>query len=193
MRMLNKSLPLAALLACSVVAPAALAQQAMTMDQLLRAVEQGRVIYGNIRLFLRYLFACNLSEIVLIAAAIAAGLPVPLLPLQILFLNLVTDVFPAVALGMGAFGLAMFFWAMKDGQFEDLDGAAHRILIDDEDEPKENGQTNHRQRKMIKEEIGKEDSESSDDEGDWQKDLQNRVNRMKLSDETKGYLTFMIS
>lgn len=41
-----------------------------------------------------------------------------------------------VALGMGLFGLAMFFWAMKDGQFEDLDGAAHRILIDDEDEPK---------------------------------------------------------
>lgn len=39
-----------------------------------------------------------------------------------------------IALGMGVFGLAMFFWAMRDGQFEDLDGAAHRILIDDEDE-----------------------------------------------------------
>lgn len=38
-----------------------------------------------------------------------------------------------VALGMGAAGLALFFWAMKDGQFEDLDGAAQRILIDDED------------------------------------------------------------
>lgn len=38
-----------------------------------------------------------------------------------------------IALGMGVFGLAMFFWAMRDGQFEDLDGAAHRILIDDED------------------------------------------------------------
>ena len=37
-----------------------------------------------------------------------------------------------VALGMGLFGLAMFFWAMKDGQFEDLDGAAERILIDDD-------------------------------------------------------------
>ena len=41
-----------------------------------------------------------------------------------------------VALGMGFFGLAMFFWAMKSGQFEDLDGAAHRILIDEEDEPR---------------------------------------------------------
>lgn len=39
-----------------------------------------------------------------------------------------------IALGMGALGLAAFFWAMKDGQFEDLDGAAQRVLIDDEDE-----------------------------------------------------------
>ncbi|MXO89274.1 cbb3-type cytochrome oxidase assembly protein CcoS [Pontixanthobacter aquaemixtae] len=39
-----------------------------------------------------------------------------------------------VALGLGIFGLAMFFWAMRDGQFEDLDGAANRILIDDEEE-----------------------------------------------------------
>ena len=39
-----------------------------------------------------------------------------------------------IALGMGALGLGVFFWAMKNGQFEDLDGAAHRILIDDEDE-----------------------------------------------------------
>jgi cbb3-type cytochrome oxidase maturation protein len=35
---------------------------------------------------------------------------------------------------MGAFGLAVFFWAMKNGQFEDLDGAAQRILIDEEDD-----------------------------------------------------------
>ena len=39
-----------------------------------------------------------------------------------------------IALGLGLLGLAMFFWAMRDGQFEDLDGAAQRILIDDEDE-----------------------------------------------------------
>lgn len=37
-----------------------------------------------------------------------------------------------VALGMGALGLATFFWAMKNDQFEDLEGAAQRILIDDE-------------------------------------------------------------
>lgn len=40
-----------------------------------------------------------------------------------------------IALLMGAAGLASFFWAMRDGQFEDLDGAANRILIDEEDEP----------------------------------------------------------
>ena len=39
-----------------------------------------------------------------------------------------------VALGMGLLGLAGFFWAMRGGQFDDLDGAAQRILIDDEDE-----------------------------------------------------------
>lgn len=39
-----------------------------------------------------------------------------------------------IALGMGAFGLAVFFWAMRSGQFEDLDGAAQRILIDDDED-----------------------------------------------------------
>lgn len=37
-----------------------------------------------------------------------------------------------IALGMGAFGLAAFFWAMRDGQYDDMDGAANRILIDEE-------------------------------------------------------------
>lgn len=39
-----------------------------------------------------------------------------------------------IALGMGLLGLAGFFWAMRKGQFEDLDGAAQRILIDDEED-----------------------------------------------------------
>ncbi|MEW4467353.1 cbb3-type cytochrome oxidase assembly protein CcoS [Parasphingorhabdus sp. JC815] len=41
-----------------------------------------------------------------------------------------------VALGMGLAGLGFFFWAMRNGQFDDLDGAAHRVLIDDEAEEK---------------------------------------------------------
>jgi cbb3-type cytochrome oxidase maturation protein len=40
-----------------------------------------------------------------------------------------------IALGMGLLGLAAFFWSMKDGQYDDMDGAAARILIEDEDEP----------------------------------------------------------
>lgn len=44
-----------------------------------------------------------------------------------------------VALGLGLFGLVAFFWALKRGQFEDLDGAAARILIDDEDDAPKDG------------------------------------------------------
>ncbi len=42
-----------------------------------------------------------------------------------------------IALLMGLCGLGFFFWAMRNGQFEDLEGASHRVLIDDEDEPEE--------------------------------------------------------
>lgn len=65
------------------------------------AIGQGRVIYGNIRKFVIYLVSCNLSEILTIGVASLVGAPLPILPLQILFLNLVTDVFPALALGVG--------------------------------------------------------------------------------------------
>ena len=65
------------------------------------AIEEGRVIFANIRKFVVYLISCNLSEIIVIGAASLVAAPLPLLPLQILFLNLVTDVFPALALGVG--------------------------------------------------------------------------------------------
>ena len=65
------------------------------------AIREGRVIFGNIRRFGTYLLSCNLSEVLIVGLAILSGLPLPLLPLQILFLNLVTDVFPAFALAMG--------------------------------------------------------------------------------------------
>jgi Ca2+-transporting ATPase len=65
------------------------------------AIREGRVIFANIRRFVMYLLACNLSEVMVVGIAVAIGLPLPLLPLQILFLNLVTDVFPAFALAMG--------------------------------------------------------------------------------------------
>jgi Ca2+-transporting ATPase len=68
---------------------------------IIEAMRQGRVIFGNIRKFVVYLMSCNVSEVLVVGIAVGVGLPVPLLPLQILFLNLVTDVFPAFALGLG--------------------------------------------------------------------------------------------
>ena len=68
---------------------------------IVEAIAQGRAIYENIRKFAVYLFSCNISEVLVVTLATIAGAPLPLLPLQILFLNLVTDVFPALALGVG--------------------------------------------------------------------------------------------
>ncbi|WP_249356578.1 cation-translocating P-type ATPase [Maribacter sp. ACAM166] len=65
------------------------------------AISQGRAIFDHIRQFVVYLLSCNLAEVVSVGLAALLGLPAPLLPLQILFLNLVTDIFPALALGMG--------------------------------------------------------------------------------------------
>jgi Ca2+-transporting ATPase len=65
---------------------------------IVRAVEQGRVIYANLRKTIHFLFSCNLSEILTIFVAILLGYPTPLLPLQILWINLVTDTLPALAL-----------------------------------------------------------------------------------------------
>lgn len=64
------------------------------------AVEQGRIIYGNILRFLHYLLSCNLSEILTVFLALMIGWPLPLVALQILWLNLITDVFPAFALAL---------------------------------------------------------------------------------------------
>ncbi len=65
---------------------------------IVHAVEEGRVIYANLRKVIHFLFTCNLSEILTIFVAILLGLPAPLLPLQILWVNLVTDILPALAL-----------------------------------------------------------------------------------------------
>ena len=69
-------------------------------ETILRAVKGGRTIYANITKFVHMMFSHNLGEVLMIFTAIAAGLPLPLLPLQILWMNLVTDVFPALALAV---------------------------------------------------------------------------------------------
>lgn len=64
------------------------------------AIKQGRVIFDNIRKFVIFLLSCNLSELLIVATASVLNLHFQLFPLQILFINLVTDVLPALALGV---------------------------------------------------------------------------------------------
>lgn len=72
---------------------------------IVEAVRQGRIVYNNLVKFITYLISCNLSEILLISTVLLIGSqvgdwPIPLIPIQILWINLVTDGFPAIALGL---------------------------------------------------------------------------------------------
>lgn len=69
-------------------------------SSIVEAIYQGRGIYDNIRKFIRYLLSSNLGEILLMLLAVVLCFPLPLLPLQILWVNLVTDGLPALALAM---------------------------------------------------------------------------------------------
>lgn len=69
-------------------------------SSIVHAVEEGRNIYNNIRKFIRYLLSCNLGEVLTMFLASLFALKVPLLPIQILFVNLATDGLPAIALGL---------------------------------------------------------------------------------------------
>jgi Ca2+-transporting ATPase len=64
------------------------------------AIEQGRIIYSNIRKFVYYLLSCNMAEIAILFVAMLLGWPLPLVPIQLLVLNLITDGAPALALGV---------------------------------------------------------------------------------------------
>ncbi|MEJ7738688.1 MAG: cation-translocating P-type ATPase [Chitinophagaceae bacterium] len=64
------------------------------------AIKQGRVIFGNIKKFVTFLLSCNLSELAVIAVAALMNFHFQMLPLQILFINLITDLLPALALGV---------------------------------------------------------------------------------------------
>lgn len=71
-----------------------------SFSSIVTAIKQGRIIFDNIRKFVVFLLSCNLSELFTIAVTAIINLHFQLFPLQILFINLVTDVLPALALGM---------------------------------------------------------------------------------------------
>jgi P-type Ca2+ transporter type 2C len=76
-------------------------------SSIVAAVRQGRVIFSNIRKAVIFMLCTNAAEVLAVAATAITGTPLPLLPLQILFLNVVTDVFPALALGVTQGGNAV--------------------------------------------------------------------------------------
>ncbi|HET7216591.1 MAG TPA: cation-transporting P-type ATPase [Vicinamibacterales bacterium] len=79
---------------------AAIVLQNDRFETIAAAVEEGRVIFDNIRKFVFYLFSCNVAEVLVLLIAGTLGLPLPLTPLQLLWLNMVTDTFPALALAL---------------------------------------------------------------------------------------------
>lgn len=80
------------------------------------AVEQGRAIFNNIRKFTLYLLSGNVGEIIVIGLASLLNAPLPLLPLQILYINVVNDAFPALALGLGEGSPALMQQPPRDPQ-----------------------------------------------------------------------------
>lgn len=79
---------------------AALVLEDDNFTSIVAAVEEGRNIYANIRKFIRFLLCCNTGEILTMLITILVGLPLPLRPIQILWVNLITDGLPAMALGV---------------------------------------------------------------------------------------------
>jgi P-type Ca2+ transporter type 2C len=69
-------------------------------SSIVHAIKQGRVIFSNIQEFVIYLLSCNMSELFVVSLAALSNLHFQLIPLQILFINLITDVLPALALGV---------------------------------------------------------------------------------------------
>lgn len=69
-------------------------------SSIVAAVEEGRVIFANIKKFIYFLLSCNAAEVLVVFGAMLLGWPIPLLPIQLLWVNLVTDAFPALALGL---------------------------------------------------------------------------------------------
>lgn len=100
-----------------------------SFTSIVTAIAQGRVIFENIRKFVLFLLSCNLSEIFVVTFAGFLNVGNPLLPLQILFINIVTDVFPALALGVGRENSSLMHQPPRDPKTPIMDGRDWRMLV----------------------------------------------------------------
>ncbi len=93
------------------------------------AVKEGRIIYSNIRKFVYFLLSCNLAEVLVIFISMLIGLPIPLLPIQLLWVNVLTDAFPALALGVEAGEPDIMKYKPRDPQEPLLDRKMWRSIV----------------------------------------------------------------
>ncbi|GAB3315510.1 cation-transporting P-type ATPase [Larkinella ripae] len=100
-----------------------------SFTSIVAAIAQGRVIFENIRKFVLFLLSCNLSEIFVVTFAGFLNVGNPLLPLQILFINIVTDVFPALALGVGRENSSLMHQPPRDPKTPIMDGRDWRLVV----------------------------------------------------------------
>ncbi|HKK80216.1 MAG TPA: cation-transporting P-type ATPase, partial [Phaeodactylibacter sp.] len=96
---------------------------------ILKAIREGRIIFGNIRKFIVYQLSYHLSEVLVIAAVSFLFFELVLLPLQLLFLNILTDVFPALALGVGEGREGIMKQPPKDPEEPILDRSSWRKIV----------------------------------------------------------------
>ena len=99
-----------------------------SFSTIVAAIEEGRIIFGNIRQFVLFLLTISLSMILTVFFGSIAALPMPILPLQILYLNAVTHVFPALALGMGE-GHSLIMTRPPRDPREPILGRGHWLFI----------------------------------------------------------------
>ncbi len=99
------------------------------LSTILSAVEEGRTIYNNILKTFKFLMTGNLSEALVIVVAAVAGLPTPLLPVQILWINFVTDGLPALSLAFDKPSYMVMFSPPRDKNKQILDGPTTRSIL----------------------------------------------------------------
>lgn len=99
------------------------------LSTILSAVEEGRTIYNNILKTFKFLMTGNLSEVLVIVAAAVAGLPTPLLPVQILWINFVTDGLPALSLAFDKPSYMVMFSPPRDKNKQILDKQTAKFIL----------------------------------------------------------------